>query len=700
MSTPVIPREPTPAASPAANPPKPPHPARQRRSLSIRLLGPVVLVAPVVLLTVAFAVLASWQNRRMIRELAGQTVEHIAVGLERQVATDLQTAVGVAENTAELLEAGVVSAENLESFRPAMQRQLRAFGDINSVVFGAPSGAATWVIRYPHETTAEYAVHPDPGDENIVEFVLNKDGSLGRELGRYPFDATARPWYVAARAAGKPTWSEVYPWVRRNGGISTLGIARVRPVEDDDGELAGVISVDVGLGAVSEFLRDGQIPDGGVAYLTGPEGALIAASRRIALISPDGGRIFAGEAEDPLIAAIASESPGHATELHEFDVEGRGFVVRSVSLKTPWDLPWTLTLAVPKSQLLAGVRDLRQKAWLVGGVLAITVLGLGIILSRSLVRPVLQLSRAMRGIGGGDLDTQVNITGWSEFRTLSHDVNRMTSDLRDRIRLRHSLDVAMEVQQQLLPADTPKISGLDIAAHSTYCDETGGDYFDFLELDPTSDGELVVVLGDVMGHGIAAALLMATARGFLRSGAAGTENLGQLLGHVNNLLVGDTGGERFMTMIVLVVDGRERTLRWSSAGQDPAIVYSAARDDFIDLEDQAGLPLGIVEGETYPDACQKGLRSGDILLVATDGVWETHGPNGEEFGKDRMRELMRAHKTDSSEEISARLTKALADFRGDLRAQDDVTFVVVKFGEDDDGPRQPDQRDRRAGAAG
>lgn len=678
MATPVIPHEPKTASS-APDSSRKDSAGRQRRSWSIRLLGPVVLVAPVVILMVAFAILAGVQAHRMIREMAGQTVEHIAVGLERQVATDLQTAVSVAENTAGLLAEDLVSAGDLKSFRPAMRRQLGAFEDINSVVFGTPSGATTWVIRYPHETATEYAIHLDPADENITEYILNKDGSLGRELGRYSFDATSRPWYKAAVAAGKPTWSDVYPWVRRDGGISTLGIARVRPVTRPNGKLAGVISIDVGLRAISEFMRDGQIPAGGAAYLTGPDGALIASSRNIPLTNSDGARIVARDAEDPLIAAIASQPPGSGTEPRELSFDGKSFVVRSVALKTPWNLPWTLTLAVPKTELLDGVRGLRQKAWLVGIVLAITVLALGIILSRSLVRPVLELSHAVRRIGGGDLDTKVDVAGWSEFQTLSDDVNRMTGDLRDRIRLRHSLDVAMEVQQQLLPANTPTIAGLDIAAHSTYCDETGGDYFDFIELDPTKDGELVVVLGDVMGHGIAAALLMATARGFLRSGAEGSESLGHLLGHVNNLLVGDTGGERFMTMIILVVDGGRRKLRWSSAGQDPAIVYSAERDEFLDLEDLAGLPLGIVEDETYPDACQQGLQDGDIVIVATDGVWETHGQNGEEFGKDRVRDLIRTYKASSAEDISARLTTTLAEFRGELKAQDDVTFVVVKF---------------------
>ena len=670
-----------PVDAPETHAVRPKTPGLNWKSWSIRRVGPFVLVAPVIILTIAFAILARWKNERTVDELSGQIVERIAVGLDRQVATDLQSAVGVVDHTAELITDGVLPADDLASWRPALSRQLDAFHGINAVVFGAANGATTWVIRYPGEETSEYAIHPDPANEEIVEYALQSDGSLGEELGRYEFDARVRPWFRAAKDAGKSTWSEVYPWVRRNGGISTLGIARVRPVDDENGELVGVVSVDVGLGAISEFLRDGQIPEGGVAFLTEPDGALIAASSELPLISPEGGRVFAADVGNPLIARIAEIGRIDAAQSRRLHFDGQDFVVRSIPLKTPWDFQWTLTLAVPESEFLGGVQDLQRQAWLVGGVLALMMLLLGVLLSRALVNPIVRLTDSVRRIGGGDLDTRVDVKGWSEFRVLSDEVNRMTSDLRDRIRLRHSLDVAMEVQQQLLPAATPTVSGIDLAAHSTYCDETGGDYFDFLELGPAGEGELFIVLGDVMGHGIAAALLMATARGFLRSRAATSESLGELLEHVNNLLVADTGGERFMTMLVLVVDGNERSLRWSSAGQDPAIVYSAQEDEFLELEDLAGLPLGIVEEETYPDAKHAGLQTDDILIIATDGVWETHSPTGEEFGKDRVRELIRAKKSDSSEAISAALTQALADFRGELKAHDDVTFVVVKFQE-------------------
>src|SRR5262245_64185712 len=130
----------------------------------------------------------------------------------------------------------------------------------------------------------------------------------------------------------------------------------------------------------------------------------------------------------------------------------------------------------------------------------------------------------MNRVGGGDLEARAEFGGSDEFRQLADELNQMIADLRDRLRLRHSLGVAMEVQQRLLPATAPKVRGLDVAGHSTYCDETGGDYYDFLVLDRAAPDAVLVALGDVMSHGVAAALVMAGVRPVPRdrAGAAGT----------------------------------------------------------------------------------------------------------------------------------------------------------------------------------
>jgi sigma-B regulation protein RsbU (phosphoserine phosphatase) len=284
----------------------------------------------------------------------------------------------------------------------------------------------------------------------------------------------------------------------------------------------------------------------------------------------------------------------------------------------------------------------------------------------------------MDRVGAGELDLAANFGGSGEFRRLSIALNQMIAHLRDRLRLRHSLNVAMEVQQRLLPSAAPKVAGLDIAGHSTYCDETGGDYYDFLVIESPKPGRLFIVVGDVMGHGVAAALVMAGVRAVLRDRAGDPGTLAELLTRLNRFIEGDLGGTRFMTMFTCVIDHPARTMRWASAGHDPAILYDPVADRFIDGDGKGvGLPLGIEAGGSYQESTIA-LRPGMILLIGTDGIWEQRNPTDEMFGKPRLCEIIKQSASAAAEDTAERISAAVRDFRGVTPQADDVTMVVVK----------------------
>jgi sigma-B regulation protein RsbU (phosphoserine phosphatase) len=255
----------------------------------------------------------------------------------------------------------------------------------------------------------------------------------------------------------------------------------------------------------------------------------------------------------------------------------------------------------------------------------------------------------------------------------------MTAGLRDRLRMRQSLALAMEVQKCLLPSDTPIVEGLDIAGHSTYCDETGGDYYDYLDVAGLSRTTAVVAVGDVVGHGVAAAMLMATARGILRSRCEESGSLADLLTHMNTHLARDVGDMtgRFMTMLLMTLDAERRQLRWASAGHDPPLLYDPAADRFIELEG-GGLPLGVLAEEQYTEYVHAAVQPHQICFVGTDGVWEAADATGALFGKARVTEVLRAHAHESADAISHALRAALETFRGGVKQADDVTFVILK----------------------
>jgi sigma-B regulation protein RsbU (phosphoserine phosphatase) len=251
----------------------------------------------------------------------------------------------------------------------------------------------------------------------------------------------------------------------------------------------------------------------------------------------------------------------------------------------------------------------------------------------------------------------------------------MIIQLKDRLRLRQSLDMAKEVQQSLLPETTPQVAGLDIAGRSIYCEETGGDYFDYLH----TDEALHVVVGDVAGHGISAALLMSSVRASLRQCYCEIEDIGGQMRNLNRSIamdVGDSG--RFVTLFYLVVNPNTRRLRWVRAGHDPGIIYCHAKDEFEDLGG-AGVALGIDGDFHYSPYIREGLQKGDIILVGTDGIWEACDATGAMYGKKNLHATVRHHRDDSAQEIIDAVVDSVYRHIGNVTPTDDITLVVIKI---------------------
>ncbi|MGD2185872.1 MAG: PP2C family protein-serine/threonine phosphatase [Desulfobacterales bacterium] len=246
-------------------------------------------------------------------------------------------------------------------------------------------------------------------------------------------------------------------------------------------------------------------------------------------------------------------------------------------------------------------------------------------------------------------------------------------------RMLSALEVAEEVQQNLLPKEIPIIEGLDIAAKSIYCNKTGGDFYDFLNVSQDSDHKFTVVVGDVSGHGIAAGLLMTTARALIRSRAAQPGNLSQIVNEVNRNLtldVHETG--RFTTLFYLMVDPVKHLLKWVRAGHDAALVYDPANDSFEELYG-SGLAMGLDETYQYEENQRTDLRKGQVIFIGTDGIWETFNLIKKPFGKEPLKEIIRHKAASSANEIMNHILEALDHFRQGQEPEDDVTAVVVKI---------------------
>jgi sigma-B regulation protein RsbU (phosphoserine phosphatase) len=299
------------------------------------------------------------------------------------------------------------------------------------------------------------------------------------------------------------------------------------------------------------------------------------------------------------------------------------------------------------------------------------------LVAKNLSLPFGQIIRTLQEVRNGKFDKKVQVTSNDEIGYTGDVINEMTAGLQERDRIRQSLGIAKEVQQHLLPAAAPEIQGLDIAGKSIYCEETGGDYFDYLPVDKNEPDKIKVVVGDVSDHGIASALLMTSARAFLRQRASKTGYLNQILADVNRELARDVEDSgRFMTLFICEIDRPNYIIRWVNAGHDPAFTFDPDAGNFEELAGHS-LPLGVSEKAAYQEF-QRKIAPGQILLIGTDGIWESQNSEGQMFGKERFRHVISAHARDTAMEILQAVIDELDRFSHPLGNKDDVTLVVVK----------------------
>jgi serine phosphatase RsbU (regulator of sigma subunit) len=229
------------------------------------------------------------------------------------------------------------------------------------------------------------------------------------------------------------------------------------------------------------------------------------------------------------------------------------------------------------------------------------------------------------------------------------------------------------IQQHLFPCQAPACPGYDMHG-ATECATAAGDFFDYLSL---PGGRVGIVVGDVTGHGVGPALLMAATRAYLRAFAHTGTDLGGILSRTNHILAEDMADGRNVTLLLGQLETDPPGLVYASAGHETGYVVSRCGEIRSELY-STGLPLGIVPEIEYRTALPVPLEAGDVVAFWTDGVVEAHCPGGEMFGRTRALDVVRRYRECGPQEIVSALFEAVRDHLGGRPAPDDMTAVVVK----------------------
>jgi sigma-B regulation protein RsbU (phosphoserine phosphatase) len=302
-------------------------------------------------------------------------------------------------------------------------------------------------------------------------------------------------------------------------------------------------------------------------------------------------------------------------------------------------------------------------------------------LASRLTRDLGRLTDGVRRLDGGDRSARVFVDSKDEVGELARAFNQMAGDLAShekmlvqQERLRRELELCRQIQNEMLPHGRLKLGLTEVSGVSIPATEVGGDFFNYFVL---PDGSLALLVGDVSGKGVGAALLMANIQATLRAKLPLQASLPSLVDTVDRDIAANTPLEVYVTLFVGILDPTRLVLRYVNAGHNPQYVLRA--DGGIETLASTGLPVGLLPGRGYEERTLA-VGSGDLLFLYTDGVVEVQNEADEMFGAERLQQLLRSHATAGVDDMLACVESGLRDFRGAAEPFDDATMMAMRLG--------------------
>ena len=463
--------------------PPPPATVRARPLPSIRLLITLIVVLPVAAASAALVVISTVTSRQVAEQLGDEIVTSATDRVSSEVRDYLGEAMRVSDLYVRRMREGMLPAKAadggqlLAAWEPSLRDDLLTSPDVASICFGNDGGDAAWLLRAHGRMELGYADGGKGGEAKEYLF----DPAAGRAdrsrtLRDYVYDPRARPWYKAALDHPDPVWTPVYFWFGEQGGDAETGVGYARVVPEPtaaspapDGNVAGVLVIDVTLGAISESLRRLPLAQTGYVFIVDDRGLLVASSSG-RVTSDQGQRLAPAESGDPAVRAAAGvvidDEANRPAAGGRIMVNGEPARTKVTPLQPFTGINWRVVTVLPESSFLSAARATQRRSVLLASAAVLGALALGLYLSRRLARPILRLTKHVARVGGGDFKSRLELGQAKELRQLSEELNKMADGLKHRMELQHSLALATQVQQALLPHSPPRYKALDVAGQS------------------------------------------------------------------------------------------------------------------------------------------------------------------------------------------------------------------------------------------
>lgn len=314
-------------------------------------------------------------------------------------------------------------------------------------------------------------------------------------------------------------------------------------------------------------------------------------------------------------------------------------------------------------------------------MLVIALAFIGIVpISHRMTLHLAALTAGVRQLAAGDFRTRLPVRSRDEFGVLAAAFNQMAEDLERheaaavrQERLRRELELSRLIQTEMLPKEPLRAGPATVAGRSLPAREVGGDFFNYFML---PDGRLAVLIGDVSGKGVSAALLMANVQATLRARLPHETDLAALAAGLDRELDRNTPGGVYLTLFLAILDTATGELRYVNAGHNPQILHR--RGAAPERLGATGMPLALHAGHGYTEA-RAALRPGDLLFFYTDGLVETETAAGDVFGMPRLEALLASEWQGDAPALLASLERLVGDFRGEAEPADDATMMALSL---------------------
>lgn len=520
------------------------------------------------------------------------------------------------------------------------------------------------------------------------------------------YDPRLRSWYKDAKKTGMTGWSNLYV----GASEKLLMVTCYSPFYNNKNELLGVIGIDITLDSINERLLRTPYADG--------RGVLLSTAGKV-IAKPKVSAEHMGE--DDVISIDLNKKSGSLevrSVLQDIKERKAGFRriaignVDSFIAYTPIpSVDWALCFIVPvesvsaiaknvgtqiikaqkvtKKELIQELYNTSRGIFIALGVILVVFLVLALKISRSIIKPIMLLATEAKVIGGGDFDARIELNSGDELQQLAESFNLMAADLKSYIinlekttsekeRIQSELTIATDIQASMLPRifpPFPEHTEMDIIASMNPAKEVGGDFYDFFMV---AENKICLVIADVSGKGVPAALFMVISKTLLQNCVnSEPDDLASAMTSFNRQLSKDNEQLLFVTMLVVVVDLSTGEATYVNAGHNPPLY--GREGDFKYIPAEPVFPVcGVMDNIEYKSGCFK-LSTGDRIFLYTDGITEAFNPAFEPYGEQRLQDDLNQCKGISITDTEAYVRRSIKNYSDTAEQSDDITMLLFEY---------------------